>query len=163
MVPTHLFESPSTIRSLILRLAHSDKLSIELIQHEFDMLVDLTKFGLPVVEFEQQPILDNGAMCGYRMKKLCKLDQSELCSRAGDIKHALDRLHSSGFCHGDFSPSNIMKDETGRLILIDFSFAGRLGSPVPSFFPGRFSADSRHGVAPDLEAFAKHIDRDNSF
>jgi hypothetical protein len=43
----------------ILKLAHSDELSIKLIQHEFNVLADLTKLGLPVVEFDQQPILDN--------------------------------------------------------------------------------------------------------
>jgi tRNA A-37 threonylcarbamoyl transferase component Bud32 len=107
----------------ILKLAHSNKLSIKLIQHEFDVLADLAKFGLPVVEFDQQPILDNGVTCGYRMKKLSKLEPSELRPRTNDIKQTLDRLHSAGFSHGDFGPSNIMKDEGGRIILIDPSFA----------------------------------------
>jgi serine/threonine protein kinase len=69
------------------------------------------------------------------MKKLPKLEPSELRSRTDDIKQTLDRIHSAGFSHGVFSPSNIMKDDGGRTILIDFSFSGRLGSAVPSFFP----------------------------
>jgi tRNA A-37 threonylcarbamoyl transferase component Bud32 len=108
----------------VLKLAHLDKLSIKLIQHEFDVLADLTKLGLPVVEFDQQPILDNRVTCGYRMKKLSKLEPSELRSRTDDIKHTLDRLHSAGFCYGDISPSNIMKDQGGCIILIDLSFVG---------------------------------------
>lgn len=47
----------------ILKLAHSDELSIKLIQHEFNMLADLRKLRLPAVEFDQQPVLDNGVIC----------------------------------------------------------------------------------------------------
>jgi RIO-like serine/threonine protein kinase len=140
----------------ILKLAHSDELSIKLIQHEFDVLAELTKLGLPVVEFDQQPILDNGVTCGYRMKKLSKLEPSELRSRTDDIKQTLDRLHSAGFSHGDFGPSNIMTDEGGRLILIDFSFAGQLGSAVPSFFPSWVYTDRIYGIGSDLERFGRY-------
>lgn len=90
----------------ILKLAHADELSMKLIQHEFDVLAELTKLGLPVSEFGQRPILDDGVMCGYRMKRLSKLEPSEFRSRTDEIKHTLDQLHSAGFCHGDFSPSN---------------------------------------------------------
>jgi hypothetical protein len=141
----------------ILKLAHSDDLSIKLIQHEFDILVELAKLGLPVVEIDQQPVLDNGIACGYRMKKLSKLESSELQSRADNIKQTLDRLHAAGFSHGDFSPSNIMMDEGGHLNLIDFSFAGRIGSAVPSFFPSWVYADGRFGIGSDLERFGRYI------
>ncbi|PMD42321.1 hypothetical protein L207DRAFT_308383 [Hyaloscypha variabilis F] len=140
----------------ILKLAHSDDLSIKLIQHEFDILVELAKLGLPVVEIDQQPILDNGIACGYRMKKLSTLEPSELQSRAGDIKQTLDRLHSAGFSHGDFSPSNIMMDEGGHLILIDFSFAGRIGRAVPSFFPSWVYTDGIYGIGSDIERFDRY-------
>jgi hypothetical protein len=49
----------------VLKLAYSDKLSIKLIQHEFNILADLQKLRLPVVEFDQQPILDNRITCSY--------------------------------------------------------------------------------------------------
>jgi serine/threonine protein kinase len=136
----------------ILKLAHSDELSIKLIQHEFDVLADLTKLGLPVVELDEQPTLDHGVTCGYRMKQLSKLEFSELRSRNDEIKHALDRFHSAGFCHGDFTPSNIMKDENDHIILIDFSFAGRLGSAVPAFFPSWLYSDGIYSIGSDIEA-----------
>ncbi|PQM43516.1 hypothetical protein VC83_09643 [Pseudogymnoascus destructans] len=139
----------------ILKLAHQDELSIKLIQHEIDVLADLAKLGLFIVEFDQQPILDNGVICGYRMNRLFKVELSELRSRTDDIKQTLDRLHTAGFSHGDFSPSNIMKDADGHIILIDFSFAGRLGSEVPSFFP-RVYADGIYGTNSDLEAFGRY-------
>lgn len=140
----------------ILKLAHSDELSIKLIQHEFDVLAELAKLGLPVVKFGQQPILDNGVTCGYRMEKLSKLEPSEFRSRTDDIKQTLDRLHSAGFSHGDFSPSNILTNEGGRLILIDLSFAGRLGSAVPSFFPSWVYTDGVYGIGSDLERFGRY-------
>lgn len=141
----------------ILKLAHSDDLSIKLIQHEFDILIELAKLGLPVVEIDQQPILDNGIICGYRMKKLFKLESSDLQSRADDIKQILDRLYAAGFSHGDFSPSNIMMDEGDHLKLIDFGFTGRIGSAVPSFFPSWVYADGRFGIGSDLERFGRYI------
>lgn len=140
----------------ILKLAHSDELSVKLVQHEFDVLTDLARLGLPIVEFDQQPILDNGVTCGYRMKTLYKLEQSELHSRGNDIKHTLDQLHCAGFSHGDFTPSNIMKDKNNRIILIDFGFAGRLGSAVPSFFPSWLYTGGIYSNESDLEAFQRY-------
>lgn len=95
-------------------------------------------------------------MTRYRMKKVSKLEPSELYSRTDDIKHILDQLHSAGFSHGDFSPSNIIKDEGDCIILIDFSFAGQLGSTVPSFFPSWLYTNGIYGIKSDLEAFARY-------
>lgn len=40
-----------------------------------------------------------------------------------------------GTCHGDVSPSNIMKNESGDITLPDFGFAGRIGGSIPLFLP----------------------------
>jgi len=140
----------------ILKLAHSDDLSRKLIQHEFNMLVELSELRLPIAECDEQPILDNGIICGYRMKKLYKLELSELCSRTDDVKRLLDKLHSAGYCHGDFHPSNIMMNEHGRLLFIDVSFSGRLGSTVPTFFPAWVYSDGVYNIGSDLDAFDKY-------
>ncbi len=140
----------------ILKLAHLDELSIKLIQYEFDVLAKLKSLGLPVVEFDQQPILDDGVICGYRMEKLSKLEASELVKRADDIKQALDRFHCAGYSHGDVSPSNIMTRD-GHITLIDPSFAGQFGSAVPSFFPSWVYIDGRFGIDSDLERFGRYI------
>jgi hypothetical protein len=84
----------------ILKLAHSDEQSIKLIQHELDMLAKLAALGLPVVEIDQQPVVEDGVTRGYRMERLFNLESSELGSRRHNIKHALDRLHSAGFATG---------------------------------------------------------------
>ncbi|KAH9905217.1 hypothetical protein F4778DRAFT_729091 [Xylariomycetidae sp. FL2044] len=49
------------------------------------------------------------------MKELVPLTPSALISRSHDIKKALHRLHSEGFCHGDISGGNIM--EISRTLL----------------------------------------------
>lgn len=140
----------------ILKLAYSDKVSIKLIQYKFDILAKLTKLGLPVVEFDQQPILDNRVICGYRIEKLSKLEASELHSQADNIKQALDRFHGVGFSHGDVGPSNIITKDS-CITLIDSSFASRLGSAVPLFFPSWVYTDSRFGIGSDLERFGRYI------
>jgi tRNA A-37 threonylcarbamoyl transferase component Bud32 len=127
----------------ILKLAHSDELSIKLIQHEFDVLAELTKLGLPVLR------LPNG--------KALQTRSVGVNARTDDIKQTLDRIHSAGFSHGDFGPSNIMTDEGGRLIFIDVSFAGRLGSAVPSFFPSWVYTDGTYSIGSDLERFGRYM------
>lgn len=139
----------------VLKLAHSDELCIKLIQREFEVLTELTELGLPVVKMDQQPILDNGVTCGYRMEKLSKLEPSELHSRSDEIKRTLDQFHSAGFCHGDFTPSNIMKDKNNSITLIDFSFSGQVGSAVPEFFPSWLYTDGIYHIDSDLEAFQR--------
>ncbi|PQE18216.1 kinase-like domain protein [Rutstroemia sp. NJR-2017a BBW] len=143
----------------ILKLAHLDDLSIKLIQHEFSILAKLADLGLPVVEFDQQPILDDGVVCGYRMQMLSKLTLPELRSRRNDIKQTMDQSHAAGFSHGDISPSNILMDHRGRIIFIDLSFAGQLGTAVPSYFPRWVYTNCEYSVDPDLKAFGRYIDQ----
>jgi tRNA A-37 threonylcarbamoyl transferase component Bud32 len=100
--------------------------------------------------------VDNGIICGYRMQELFKLEPSEMHSRRHDIEHAVGQLHSAGICHGDITPSNIMKDQRGRITLIDFGFAGRVGSTVPSFIPSWVYTDGVFSVDIDLKAFDTH-------
>ncbi|AEO60715.1 hypothetical protein MYCTH_2316220 [Thermothelomyces thermophilus ATCC 42464] len=141
----------------ILKLAHPDTQSLELIEHEFNILTDLQSLGLPVPEIDTQPIVDGGRICGYRMKALSKLKQYELHHRQHDIQRVLLRLHSAGFCNGDVTPSNIMKDGNDRIILIDFGFAGRVGSAVPPFIPNWVYASGIFEAEGDLKAFKRFI------
>ena len=90
------------------------------------------------------------------MKKLSKLSLSKFYSRSNNVKQALDHFYSIGFNHGDFSPSNVLEDENNRIIFIDFSFAGRLRSIVPSFFPSWVYTDGIYSISSDLERFSKY-------
>jgi tRNA A-37 threonylcarbamoyl transferase component Bud32 len=120
------------------------------------MLAKLDDLGLPVVEFDQQPILDDGVACGYRMQMLSKLTLPEL---RNDIKQTMDQFHAAGFSHGDISPSNILMDHRGRIIFIDLSFAEQLGTAVPSYFPRWVYTNVEYSVDPDLKAFGRYIDQ----
>lgn len=115
----------------IIKLAHSDAESLALIQTEINILSDSLMRDVPTVTMDSRPITDNGVAVGYRMQRLYKLDSLGFQSRSLDIKNALQRLHDAGFCHGDLSPSNVMKDRYSCITLIDFSHAGRVGETVP--------------------------------
>ena len=141
----------------IIKLAHSNELSIKLIEHEYNALVKLSKLGLPVVQFDRKPILDNGVIIGYRMEVLSKVAPSKLRSRCDEVKQALDQFHSAGFSHGDLGPSNIMQNDRGRLIFIDVSFSGPIGGKVPSFYPSWVYHDGLYGIDSDLKRFTEYI------
>ncbi|GAO19885.1 uncharacterized protein UV8b_06042 [Ustilaginoidea virens] len=46
------------------------------------------------------------------------------------IEAAAEHLHSLGLAHNDISPSNIMFDDDGRPVLIDFDACAPLGDPL---------------------------------
>jgi hypothetical protein len=140
----------------LLKLAHpQDEQSLELVQHEFSLLAGLASLDLPVVKVDQQPIIDNGAVCGYRMERLSRLDLAEFFARERDIRDALVRLHAAGFSHGDVSPNNIMKDDDGQIVLIDFGFARRIGDAVPPFIPRWVYADMIFSADSDWKALGR--------
>jgi hypothetical protein len=141
----------------ILKLAHPDKQSIGLIQYEFKMLNRLAMLDVPVVAVCSQPLLDEGVICGYRMKMLFKLQLPDLRSRRDEVWDALCCLHSAGYCHGDISPSNIMKDGGGKITLVDFSFAGQLGSDAPLYIPSWVYANGVFDIETDTGAFERFM------
>lgn len=52
------------------------------------------------------------------------------------VLEALAHAHGQGVVHGDLSPNNILLAETGRVVLIDFGFAGPPGSLGGQGTPG---------------------------
>jgi serine/threonine protein kinase len=141
----------------VFKLSHNDELSLQLMQHELDALVTLSGLGYHIADFNKQPIQVTGIIYGYRMKRLYKLDVAEMQSRAKEIRKALYDLHSAGYCHGDLNPSNIMKDDDGRITIIDFSFAGRIGDKCPSYFPSYVYPDGVYDANGDLAALDRYI------
>lgn len=103
-------------------------------------------------EVDPRPIVDGGRIHGYRMRPLCKLGQGELKARRDEVRRALPQLHAAGFCHGDVNPGNVMKDGNGRIVLVDFGFAGRIGTVVPPSIPSWVYTGPVFAAEEDLTA-----------
>lgn len=52
----------------------------------------------------------------------------EICLR--DVEDGLTHLHGLGFVHNDVNPANIMFDEDGRAVIIDFDSCRREGEKL---------------------------------
>ncbi|KAI7321540.1 hypothetical protein KC326_g2145 [Hortaea werneckii] len=119
----------------IIKLAHPNDLSRLRIQHEFEMLKEMRRHSLPVPIFDDNPMIDNAGIFGYRMERLLPIDFSNTQAISDDLKTILKQVHDSGFSHGDLNPSNIMRNDNGSLVLIDPSRGGPLGQQVPHYIP----------------------------
>lgn len=84
---------------------------------------------------------------------LFKMDAAEILRRSSEILQSLRQLHSAGFCHSDFSPSNVMKDREDRITLIDFSHAGRIGEIVPSIIQRQGYCNDGYNANYDWQVF----------
>ncbi|KAK0806638.1 hypothetical protein LTR75_002526 [Friedmanniomyces endolithicus] len=105
-----------------------------LLQHEFAVLRELS--GQPgIVTVDPEPLVDKEGIYGYRMEYLTKIDFMNLGPLHSEVRRVTHALHRRGYCHGDLSPSNVMLDEDGEVVLIDLSFAGIIGEEVPSYIP----------------------------
>lgn len=63
------------------------------------------------------------------------------------LADVLDRLHKAGWVHGDVSPSNVLVDDAGEVVLVDFGLALREGTarPGPSGTAGYTSPEAALG------------------
>ncbi|RMY42086.1 hypothetical protein D0866_00141 [Hortaea werneckii] len=107
----------------------------ESVLHEFEMLKRLKRCYLPVPIFDDNPIIDNEGIFGYRMEQLFPIDFSNTQAISDDLKTIAKQVHGSGFSHGDLNPSNVMRNGNGSLVLIDPSRSGPLGQEVPHYIP----------------------------
>ncbi|KAI7343415.1 hypothetical protein KC354_g15671 [Hortaea werneckii] len=119
----------------IIKLAHPNRLSRLRIQHEFEVLKKLNCCCLPVPIFDDNPMIDNEGIFGYRMEQLFPIDFSDTKAISDDLKAIVSLVHDSGFSHGDLNPSNVMRNGNGSLVLIDPSRGGLLGEQVPHYIP----------------------------
>lgn len=137
----------------IIKLAHSDAESLALIRNEIEILSDPIMRSLPTPIIDEQYITKDGIPVGFRMKTLFKVEATELYRRMNEVQQSLRQLHDAGFSHGDFSPSNVMKDGKDRITLIDFSHAGRIGEVVPLIIQRQGYCDDRYNADYDWRIF----------
>lgn len=120
----------------IVKIALPRQISRARVQYEIAMLKEMKRYSIPVPAFDPTPLMDaEGDIFGYRMEKLFSLGFKNLGSVKEELREIVDRLHEFGFSHGDLNPSNVMRDGSGRLVLIDPSFSGKIGEVVPGHVP----------------------------
>jgi len=83
------------------------------------------------------------------MQKLHRLDFKRLEQYRPDVAVAISRVHAAQMSLGDLQPGNVMLDEEGNVVLIDFTYAGLLNDPVPSHIPQHIC-----GGSPFIHALA---------
>jgi len=116
----------------VVKIAQPSAQSRLYIRHEWAFLQRVRH--LPnVVKFHPEPLVDGEGIYGFRMEKLSKIDFQNLAARYEEVREAMRNLHSHGFCHGDLNPSNVMVNEEGEVVLIDFAFAGVIGERLPGY------------------------------
>jgi len=66
---------------------------------------------------------------------------------ARDLARALAGLHARGWVHGDVTPSNVIIDEAGEVVLLDLGIARRVGEAreMPAGKPGYASPEAALG------------------
>jgi serine/threonine protein kinase len=65
----------------------------------------------------------------------------------------ITHMHSLGLAHNDITPDNIMLDENGCAVIIDFNNSGILGVPCRSGTPGWTNFSRASAVENDLYGY----------
>jgi hypothetical protein len=121
----------------IIKLAHHGEEFRLRLQHEFEIIQDVNMIAksLPIPNVDDHSLRDDQGVFGYRLEYLICLEIDELIRRLPEVTEAVQQLHEAGFSHGDLSQSTIMKNNEGAIVLIDFGWAGKIGTPAPSSVP----------------------------
>lgn len=86
------------------------------------------------------------------------LGSGELIAVGEALCAALAAVHAAGLIHGDIKPANILRENGGRIVLLDFgsardSSAGELLTGSPAYLAPELLAGGAPGVSTDIFAF----------
>jgi tetratricopeptide (TPR) repeat protein len=79
------------------------------------------------IDFITMEFID-GEDLGTILKRQGKLAPTEAADIISQICSGLQAAHAQGIIHRDLKPGNIMRDRTGRIVVMDFGLARTLGS-----------------------------------
>jgi tRNA A-37 threonylcarbamoyl transferase component Bud32 len=105
------------------------------------MLKEFRASGLPVPLFDDEYLVDEKGIFGYRMELLTGVDFYDAPAVLPELEVIVHRLHECGLSHGGLHPGNVMRNSSGEVVFIDASSAGRLGQPVPDHIPWYYYDD----------------------
>ncbi|MBF0489700.1 MAG: protein kinase [Candidatus Omnitrophica bacterium] len=86
-----------------------------------------------------------------------KLEISAQIKALVEIAETVDALHKKGILHNDLKPANIIINEQGEVMLIDFGIALRIGGESHSGTLGYMPAEIIRTVASDIYSYGKVI------
>lgn len=141
----------------VAKLAHLGEEFRFRVQHEFKIIQDMTSIArsLPIPKVDDHPLLDDEGIFGYCLEYLFCLETNELLQRLPEVREAVNQLHEAGFSHGDLSQSNVMKNKHGAIVLIDFGYAGKIGTQTPPSVPKWIYKDAVFTVEADQRALER--------
>ncbi|KAH6866164.1 hypothetical protein B0T10DRAFT_502789 [Thelonectria olida] len=110
-----------------------DERQRQLVSEEFTLLQYLSTQSptARIVRTLPKPLQDQDGIFGYQMERLTGITFEELADNYEELLGVVQELHEAGVVHYDLSWTNIMLGNDGKITLIDFGRAGRLGEPVP--------------------------------
>ncbi len=118
----------------VVKIAHPILEARRRVEREFEIVLKLSSLKI-AAEVAVDPLLDENGVCGFWLEQLVQVTWEDLKARGREIEQLVGRLHQAGYCHGDLTPSNIMQNGAGRLVLIDFGFSGVVGEETHSCIP----------------------------
>jgi serine/threonine protein kinase len=118
----------------VIKIAHPDHEARQQLRHEFAFMKKVA--GFPgMAKFDSMPLQDEDGIYGFRQERLSEIEFKDIGLYSNEVREVVRALHKLGYCHGDLSPSNVMRNENGQVVLIDFAFSGRIGDIVPQHVP----------------------------
>ena len=141
----------------ILKIAHPSTIARARVDYEFRKLKELSKFSLPIPKFDHSALVDEHGIYGYRMERLYKLDFEKIDIYHLEVRRILCKMHKDGYSYGDLHPGNVMLNDRGNIVFIDFSNVGRFGDPVPSHIPSWIYKSSTFHSSADNERLVDYF------
>ncbi|KAJ4306279.1 hypothetical protein N0V88_001078 [Collariella sp. IMI 366227] len=129
----------------LVKIAFDDR-QRRIIKNEFEILRELNSKGAPVVRVHPEPLVDADGIFGFWMQCLLPLrpaaDRKLLGFRTesfpmpfraylAEVQEAVKDIHRLGVVHLDLRPWNVMTDQDGKITVIDFGCAQRIGDKIP--------------------------------
>jgi len=94
----------------------------------------------------------HGETLASRLAERGRLDEREVVLAGIDLCRALDAVHAAGLVHGDVKAANVMVEDSGRFVLMDFGAASGWSAGKGMGLAGRAVIGTPLAMAPEVLA-----------